>query len=244
MAITMQSALARMIGAIGEDSFIAAGTESLCAAIGFDLAAAVLHRADARADLLFDGFAPAGFGQGLANYVCHTHGLSPMVHPVPTLGAVRASDFALDGCARTDAYLVWTDEEEMGFRTLGWPERCEEIGLYIATWGGVVELSFYRERAQTSLSSGDLYALGALSVPVAAAFERHEIFSRPSPAHARLSARECEVYELMVAGCSSEAIALRLGISRHTVKDHRKQIFRKLQVGSLAELFARNRKAN
>jgi DNA-binding CsgD family transcriptional regulator len=42
-------------------------------------------------------------------------------------------------------------------------------------------------------------------------------------------------------GCSSEAIALRLSISRHTVKDHRKQIFRKLGVGSLAELFALNR---
>jgi DNA-binding CsgD family transcriptional regulator len=48
----------------------------------------------------------------------------------------------------------------------------------------------------------------------------------------------------MMAGCSSEAIALRLGISRHTVKDHRKQIFRKLQVGSLAELFAVDRRTN
>lgn len=240
----MQSALTDMIGAIGEDGFIATTAESLRAAIGFDLAAAVLHRADARPELLFDGFAPAGFGQGLANYVRHTHEISPMVHPVPRLGAVRASDFVLDGDARSDAYLVWTDEEEMGFRTLGWPERCEEIGLYITAWGGIVELSFYRERARASLSSYDLEALGALSGAVTAAFERHGRYSRPAPAHQYLSPRECEVYELMVAGCSSEAIALRLGISRHTVKDHRKQIFRKLRVGSLAELFARSRRAN
>jgi DNA-binding CsgD family transcriptional regulator len=53
-----------------------------------------------------------------------------------------------------------------------------------------------------------------------------------------LSAREAEVARLLLAGCSSEAIALRLDISRHTVKDHRKSIFRKLHIGSLAELFA------
>ncbi|MGH6633177.1 MAG: hypothetical protein ACREB0_07450, partial [Sphingopyxis sp.] len=132
--MTMQSALTDMIGAIGEDGFMAATAESLRVAIGFDLVAAVLHRADARAELLFDGFAPAGFGQGLANYVDHTHGMSPMVHPVPKLGAVRASDFAIDGGSRSDTYLVWTAEEEMGFRTLAWPERCEEIGLYVAAW--------------------------------------------------------------------------------------------------------------
>lgn len=240
----MQSALTDMIGAIGEEGFMAATAESLRIAIGFDLAAAVLHRADARAELLFDGFAPAGFGQGLANYVHHTHGMSPMVHPVPMLGAVRASDFAIDGGSRSDTYLVWTAEEEMGFRTLGWPERCEEIGLYVAAWGGVVELSFYRERARALLSSDALRALSDLSGPVTAAFERHGHFARPAPAHEYLSARECDVYDLMVAGCSSEAIALRLEISRHTVKDHRKQIFRKLQVGSLAELLARSRRAN
>jgi DNA-binding CsgD family transcriptional regulator len=89
-----------------------------------------------------------------------------------------------------------------------------------------------------------LQALGTLSGPVTAAFERHRAFACPAPARERLSARECEVYDLMVAGCSSEAIALRLAISRHTVKDHRKQIFRKLEVGSLAELFARSRRAN
>lgn len=240
----MQSALTGMIDAIGEDGFVATTAESLCAAIGFDLAATVLHRPDARAELLFDGFAPAGFSEGLSNYIRHTHGMSPMVHPVPMLGAVRASDFALDAVARSNTHLVWTSEEEMGFRTLGWPERCEEIGLYVAVWGGVVELSFYRERARASLAPADLHALGDLSGPVTAAFNRHVAICRPRSAHQHLSVRECQVYELIVAGCSSEAIALRLGISRHTVKDHRKQIFRKLQVGSLAELFAQSRRAN
>ncbi|KTE38404.1 hypothetical protein ATE62_11350 [Sphingopyxis sp. HIX] len=240
----MQSALTTMIGAIGDAGFAAAAAEGLRSAIGFDLAAAVLHRADAPAELLFDGFAPAGFGQGLANYCRHTHAMSPMLHPAPMLGAVRASDFAIEGGARPGDYLVWTSEEEMGFRTLGWPERCEEIGLYVAALGGVVELSFYRERASTALSPADLTALGTLSGPVKAAFDRHAALCRPAPSLDRLTTRECQVYDLMVAGCSSEAIALRLDISRHTVKDHRKQIFRKLNVGSLAELFAQSRRAN
>lgn len=171
-----------------------------------------------------------------------------MLHPVPRLGSIRASDFAIDNGHRADArpdnYLIWTPDEEMGFRTAGWPERCEEIGLYFAAWDGIVELGFYRERGQAAFPTSDLVALGALSTPVAAAFERHASLARPLPANTRLSARECEVYELMMAGCSSEAIALRLGISRHTVKDHRKQIFRKLQVGSLAELFAVDRRTN
>jgi DNA-binding CsgD family transcriptional regulator len=59
-----------------------------------------------------------------------------------------------------------------------------------------------------------------------------------------LSPREREIYDLLLLGCSSAAIALRLDISRHTVKDHRKRIFSKLRVGSLAELFARVARAH
>lgn len=53
-----------------------------------------------------------------------------------------------------------------------------------------------------------------------------------------LTPREVEVVDLLLLGCGSDAIALRLNISRYTVKDHRKRIFRKLHIGSLAELFA------
>ena len=235
-------ALAQVIGAIGEEGFAAAAAASLREAMGFDLAAAVLHRNGDRADLLFDDFAAAGHGRGIDNYVRFTHRMSPMLHPAPRLGAIRAADFRVHAGNRSDRRLIWTAEEEMGFRTAGWPERCEEIGLYFAAWDGIVELSFYRERGRAAFPAGGLRALGALSGGVAAAFDRHAVLARPLSAGAGLSVREREVHELMVAGCSSEAIALRLGISRHTVKDHRKRIFRKLQVGSLAELFARSRR--
>lgn len=242
----LHTALTQIIGAIGEADFAATATGELRHAIGFDLAAAVLHRRSDEARLLFDDFEPAGHAQGIRNYVRFTHRMNPMLAPAPACGAVRASDFVLRPCrpfAGADRYLIWTQDEEMGFRTLGWPERCEEIGLYFPAWEGIVELSFYRTRGRAALSAGELRELDAFATPVAAAFERHAAL-RPSAAATQLSARECEVYELLIAGCSSEAIALRLGISRHTVKDHRKQIFRKMRIGSLAELFASARRPN
>ena len=92
--------------------------------------------------------------------------------------------------------------------------------------------------------AADLAALGA---PMAAAFDRQSVLSGPrepvsTALMAPLSRREAEIAGMLLIGCSSEAIALRLSISRHTVKDHRKQIFRKLGVGSLAELFALHRR--
>ena len=83
---------------------------------------------------------------------------------------------------------------------------------------------------------------------MAAAFDRQSVLSggprepAATALMAPLSRREAEIAGMLLIGCSSEAIALRLSISRHTVKDHRKQIFRKLGVGSLAELFALHRR--
>jgi DNA-binding CsgD family transcriptional regulator len=107
----------------------------------------------------------------------------------------------------------------------------------------VVELGFYRSRRRTGVSAAKLRALNELSAPVAAAFDRHHALAlrNRSDALSALSAREREVCALLLAGCSSHAIALRLDISRYTVKDHRKAIFRKLRIGSLAELFALHR---
>ena len=89
-----------------------------------------------------------------------------------------------------------------------------------------------------------LVMLFALAAPAAAAPPPdHELTPRVltgegAALRACLSPRENQVCDLLLLGCSSDAIALRLGISRHTVKDHRKQIFRKLGIASLAELFA------
>lgn len=239
-----QAALQQIIGAIGDPHFAATASRAVREFMGFEMAAMLLHRAHATAAVLFDDLGAAGFGPGLDNYVRVTHRINPILARGPAAGACRARDFRarqLDIRDDIRDHLVLTDEEELGFRTLGWPPRLEEVGLYFRTGGGTVELSLYRERGRNPATAGKMRALAALRIPLAAAFERHRaLLPRQLPARSvgpLLSPREREVCDLMLAGCSSTAIALRLGITVHTVKDHRKQVFRKLGVASLAELF-------
>jgi DNA-binding CsgD family transcriptional regulator len=53
-----------------------------------------------------------------------------------------------------------------------------------------------------------------------------------------LSEREREIVALVLQGHSTESIAGRLDISPGTVKIHRRNIYRKLGIGTQAELFA------
>ena len=54
--------------------------------------------------------------------------------------------------------------------------------------------------------------------------------------YATLSARECEVMALVVAGLLNKQIAGQLRISEITVKAHRGKVMRKMRAGSLADL--------
>jgi len=53
-----------------------------------------------------------------------------------------------------------------------------------------------------------------------------------------LSAREMEVVQLLLSGCSNKEIARKLAISAETVKVHRKHLYSKLGIKSQSELFA------
>ena len=65
---------------------------------------------------------------------------------------------------------------------------------------------------------------------------RSEVTNQRRAHFAVLSDREMEVTELVVAGNSSKAIAMKLGISPKTVDIHRANIMRKLDVKSVAEI--------
>jgi DNA-binding CsgD family transcriptional regulator len=235
--------LARVVSAIGQPRFAEVASRSLSRITNFDLSTIVVHRPRSRPEPLFDDLSAAGYGAGMENYLQFTHRTNPMLASEGIEGAFRARDFRLDETllpSHPDDCLVPAPDEELGFRTIGWPQRTEEIGLCFRGCGGLVELSLYRERARKAAPPRTLRTLDGLRATLAAAFERHDHFGQPaaSRAFAALTKREREIADLLLVGCSSEAVALRLGITRHTVKDHRKEIFRKLRIGSLAQFFA------
>jgi DNA-binding CsgD family transcriptional regulator len=226
------SVLAPIIGAIGADNFAAVTAGTLRSFLGFELTAVFVHRPAAEPAVLFDNFEGRG---GIANYIRFTHRINPML--TCASGVCRARDFTVDLGGAVVPHVELTADEELGFRTVGWPQRQEEVGLYLQSGAGLIELGFYRQRGRSAAPADKVGVLQALAAPIAAAFDRHYQLCAPRHVGA-LTAREREIYDLLLLGCSSAAIALRLDISRHTVKDHRKSIFRKLRVGSLAELFA------
>lgn len=69
--------------------------------------------------------------------------------------------------------------------------------------------------------------------------ERRAVQARQSDARsrlARLTPREREVLELLIAGNSNKQMAVRLGLSLRAVEDRRGRLMKKLAVRSLAEL--------
>jgi DNA-binding CsgD family transcriptional regulator len=240
---TQQTIVADIIHAIGEPDFVAITAESIRRYIAFELVAIVAHRHNSRPALLFDNFAVAGGHRGMENYIDVTYAVNPiLVKAARQRGAFRARDFTIrdtDIDANLASYLVKSADEELGFRTVGWPERLEEIGLYFESGAGMVELSLYRQRGPRALDCATLRELEQLRTPLAAAFDKHATLApQAASSVSMLSPREIQITELLLQGCGSPQIAASLGISRHTVKDHRKRIFRKLGIGTLAQLFA------
>ena len=243
---TAQTALGEIIDAIGEPRFPVIVAQALQRLTRFDLAALVVHRGAQGSEVVFDDFDRVGCRIGIETYARTTHRINPMLGSLQH-GPVRARDFARgrEPIERSlQAHVFAAPEEELGYRTVGWPKRQEEIGLYFDGLGGVVELGLYRERARTAASQQVLGTLRSIRMPLIAAFGRHRryVSSVPSGGWAKLlSRREKQVCDLLLEGYASDAVAAHLGITRNTVKDHRKNIFRKLQISSLAELFARAR---
>ncbi len=148
----------------------------------FDLAAAVVHRKGASPVLLFHTFDAIGGREGIENYVAVTHKVNPMLaRATGSLGTFRARDFhmrALGAGAKVRRFLVPSPDEELGFRTVGWPAKLEEVGVYFEPVAGLVEFSFYRERRPQRAADDVMTRLEALRAPLAAAFDRHAELTR------------------------------------------------------------------
>ena len=85
----------------------------------------------------------------------------------------------------------------------------------------------------------DAHLLAAINRSLARAFDtlsRDQSLDDLRQRFARLTPREGEVLDLVVAGFTSQAIALKLGISQRTVESYRVQIMAKMRAESVAVL--------
>jgi DNA-binding NarL/FixJ family response regulator len=65
--------------------------------------------------------------------------------------------------------------------------------------------------------------------------QRRQVLARQLDAQVKLTERETEVLQRVAKGYTLPEIAQQFGLSRHTIADHIKQIYRKLNVSSRAE---------
>jgi len=185
-----------------------------------------------------------------SSYVAGAYLLDP-VHElhltgVPA-GVYRLSEVAPDAFARSRFY-----EEYFRQTTI-----LDEIDFIAHPRAGVtVAISVGRDAASGSpFSARDMGACRRLAPVVIALAERHwaELVAPPGKkpdvaaamsealkAHLgiRLTPRQAEVALLILRGHSSVSIALRLGVSRQTVKVFRRQLYRRCGISSQAELFS------
>ncbi len=81
-----------------------------------------------------------------------------------------------------------------------------------------------------------IHAVAAGATILGAGLSRHAVTAEPaSPPFAQLTTRERQVLDLLAAGMSTTAIALRLGVATKTVTNNLSTIFAKLGVASRTE---------
>lgn len=181
------------------------------------------------------------------DYLAGPYMLDPFVQQAAVgvrAGCFRLLDLAPDRFRQSEYYRLHYGltgiREEVGFF---FPMPGDGVGvLSMARWDDAPRLA-RREIGILKLIEPALGALCAAHYAVQAAPRPEE--PRPSYAQAYqrfggklLSEREREIVALVLQGHSTESIAGRLDISPGTVKIHRRNIYRKLGIGTQAALFA------
>lgn len=238
---------------------------ALLAAIGslahFHLALSVVHRKNGGPSYVFDTFSGPGAKRAVALFIAGTYVLNPFYNAY--LGGLASGiylmrDLAPDNYLGSDLYrgldIRRHEDEELGYRTHGWPEGMEELLIAIDLPGGeMAEISLSRIRSEGGFDAASVARLREAHALIAAIFRR--LWAHLSRGEARpqprpidhlftdfgrdlLSPREREVALLILKGHSSESIGYHLGISIATVKTHRQKLYAKLNLSTQQELFS------
>ena len=236
--------------------------EAIRSIVPFEFVMSVAYRREGPPDHIGDTFDDPTARRAMDLYLDGTYILNPVYNAYLAglkAGVYRLRDLAPDNYFSSDHYSRFKvrqySDEELGYRTWGWPAGREEVVIAIELPEAELgEISLYRLASRGGFSDQDCAVLSAVGPLVGSVFRaiwRH----RPRPARnerrispldhllvdfgkGTLSPRECEVAHMILKGHSGDSIARNLGISITTVKTHRQNLYAKLGLATQQELFS------
>lgn len=250
---------AEIMAGIGGDELPRALDRSLAELVSFDMTVIFAYPDDRQPIYLHDGFYGHVPGQALGRYLSGAYLLDPFytactrrVRP----GLYRMRELAPDAFFSGE-YV--NSPEVHPCISLESGSLAEEIGFMVPLAGGfMASYSLMRSHGRPAFSEAemrllrhvepvvrqaiqlhwkDLGATGDAAGPRRRAAEMERAFESFAPD--LLSRQEQRVVQMILRGHSSLSIAASLGIVEGTVKNHRKNIYAKLEISSQQELFAR-----
>ena len=227
-----------------------------------DAAILIIYRHDEKPILLSSNFKEKRAQLGLKNYINDTFVLNPaylsfkkgqtrgirQITQLSGKNGIKTTDF-------NEYRIKEARDEDLGYLTEGWPERLEEISILIGLPNREMgEIAIFKKKI-SGFNETEINTLKILEPLLNSIFKNHWISTRQQKINENtkknqkeryenfgqdiLSLREREVARLILAGHSGNSIAANLNIAITTVKSHRKNMYKKLGIGSQQELFSR-----
>ncbi|MBI1492732.1 helix-turn-helix transcriptional regulator [Halocynthiibacter styelae] len=232
------------------DNLIAA-TEHV---LPFSAAFCVVNRPSGAPVYLADNYPDGAARKAVQLYVRSTYLLNPVYNAILNglpEGLYPMADLAPDNWAAELAsdHVLPAQDEEIGYRTEGWPRGLQELSLLVDLGqGDMGEISFARPAADGGFTPCILDMLRPFLPLIAVAFRRiwsgQDATPTPKPAPALdefaqdvLTTRESEIIHMILKGHSSLSVSMALGIALPTVKSHRRNAYSKLGVSTQQQLF-------
>ncbi len=252
--------LARIIAAIGSDSFFDQIAEIIASLIPYEGMVIFLY-SEKSAPMTIGCYKLArNYKEGLDNFTKYTYVLNPVYRAF--LDDVKASTYLIadlvpqdieSQIANSNLKIRIDKSEAIGYRTPGWPKNMTEVlGLVQLPGKKMIELNFLVSRDSNQVQNcrqglENLYPVLASAILKHFEFspQQFDIRSTGPSQESRfqefgkniLTDREQGVVKMILTGHSSNSIALNLSISVPTVKTHRRNLYNKFNISSQAELF-------
>jgi DNA-binding CsgD family transcriptional regulator len=248
---TLVGALARMTEAIGSADWFDAVLNLLGTVCVIDSGGAMVYHREQRPRRILHRFDPSERALPEDAYLSGPYVLDPhyqlFASGCPN-GVHRLTDIAPDDFFQSEYYRVF-------YSQIGLSDSIEL--LWRIDDGSALNIFIERSIRNPKFQVADMIAINLL-LPVifASAARHHELTAAASRrdtdnqthrkvqstienfASSLLTQRERQVLFYMISGYSSALTAQRLNTSEGTIKIHRKNIYRKLDIGSQAELFS------